>query len=230
MTIIEEFFDSRTLASRASARYVAAAIRQRLEESPKAALIVSGGSTPAECFRILADTDLKWDRVQILPSDERCVHANHDASNEGMIRRLLVTNCAAEANLVTMYNEELLPEDQCSFFEEKLESISQPFAISLLGMGADGHFASLFPDSDEIDEGLNPNSDRDCMLVRTSACSHPRISLTMATLLDSTEILLLFFGAAKREIYEQAKHHDSAYPLSRLLHQQRTPVRTIWAP
>ncbi len=230
MTIVEEFFANRALASEASAHHMVAAIKRRLAASPQATLIVGGGSTPKACFKILADTDLKWNRVHILPSDERCVPVDHDASNEGMIRRLLVTNYAAEANLLNMFDEDLLPTDQCSVIEERMESIARPFAVSLLGIGEDGHFASLFPDSCRIDDGLNPDNKRNCMLVRTSASPHLRVSLTMSALLDSDEILLLFFGDTKREVYEQAKLPDSDYPLSKLLNQKRTPVRTIWAP
>lgn len=230
MMIFEEFFSSRALASRAAARHIIEALGRRLANSPRASLIVSGGSTPEDCFKILADTELDWHRVDILPSDERCVYAKHDASNEGMIRRLLITNCAADANLMPMFDEELMAEDQCFANEKNLESVPRPFAISLLGMGADGHFASLFPDTEGLAEGLNPNSSRYCMLVNTAASQHPRISLTMPALLDSTEILLLFFGDTKREVYEQAKQPGSVYPLSKLLQQQQTPVRAIWAP
>jgi 6-phosphogluconolactonase len=230
MAISEEFFAGRSQASQSSARHVAEALNRQLADSPLAALIVSGGTTPEECFNILANTELDWDRVTILPSDERCVYAEHDASNEGMIRRLLVTNDAAKANLISMFDEQLLADEQCIAIEKTLKSVPRPFSISLLGMGTDGHFASLFPDAKGIDEGLNPHSNKNCMLVRTTACLHPRISLTMPALLNSSEILLLFFGDDKREVYEQAKLPGSEYPVSRLLQQQRTPVRTIWAP
>lgn len=230
MRITEEFYDNRTQASEACARHVAAALKRRLGDSPRAALIVGGGSTPEKCFKLLADTDLDWRRVDILPSDERCVPSEHDASNEGMIRRLLITSKASNASLLPLFSEDLPTDDLCLSVAMTLESISRPFSVSLLGMGEDGHFASLFPDAKGVSEGLRPNSDRNCILVRTAASSHQRISLTMPVLLDSTEVLLLFFGDAKREIYEQAKLPGIDYPVGRLLQQQRTPVRTIWAP
>ena len=230
MSITEEFFDDRPLASQAAARHVAAAISRQLADSPQAAIIVSGGSTPAECFKILADNDLGWNRVRIVPSDERCVHAEHDASNAGMIQRLLVTNRATDASLLTLYNQKLSAEEQCSDIEKSLASIVRPFAIALLGTGADGHFASLFADAEQITEGLDPDSDCNCVLVGTSASPYLRVSLTMRALLNSNEILLLFFGDTKREVYEQAKRPDSTYPVSKLLLQRRTPVRAIWAP
>jgi 6-phosphogluconolactonase len=230
MSLTEEFFSSRSLASVAAAQRVAGAIRRSLAVQPQAALVVSGGSTPEDTFQLLADTDLRWDKVHIMLSDERCVPVDHEASNEGMIRRLLVTHRAASAKLVSIYESELSPEDQCGAVTEKLKSVPSPFSISLLGMGEDGHFASLFPDFDRLKEGADPDSDLRCMLVRTAASPHPRITLTMSTLLQCNEILLLFFGDTKRETYERAKLPDGDYPVSRLLQQQRTPVHTIWAP
>ena len=229
MTISAEIFDNRTLASQAAANHVATAIVEQLANSRQASIVVGGGSSPEECFAILANTDIDWRRVHILPSDERCVPREHEASNAGMIQRLLVANRAAEANLLALYNHELSAEEQCSDVEKCLTSMIRPFAISLLGMGADGHFASLFADAQQITEGLDPDSDRNCMLVRTAASKHLRVSLTLNALINSNEILLLFFGDTKRDVYEQAKRPDSAYPLSKLLLQQRTPVRTIWA-
>jgi 6-phosphogluconolactonase len=230
MSLTEEFFASRSLASEAAAQHMADAVKLSLANQQQAALVVTGGSTPEYCYRLLANTALPWNRVHILLSDERCVPVDHEASNEGMVRRLLVTNRAAGANLVSIYKDDLSPQDQCGSVVEKLNSVPSPFSISLLGMGEDGHFASLFPDFDRLNEGVDPDSDLRCMLVQTAASPHPRITLTMSTLLRCNEILLLFFGDAKREIYERAKLPDSDYPVSRLLQQERTPVHTIWAP
>lgn len=230
MSLTEEFFDSQSLASAAAAERVADALKKRLVDQPQASLVVTGGSTPENCYQLLAKTALPWDRVHIVLSDERCVPVDHEASNEGMIRRLLMTERAASANLVSIYAKELAPDDQCDAITEKLNSMPTPFSMSLLGMGEDGHFASLFADFDRLNEGLDPDSDQRCMLLRTAASPHPRITLTMSTLSRSNEILLLFFGATKRKIYERAKLPDCDYPVSRLLQQQQTPVHTIWAP
>jgi 6-phosphogluconolactonase len=229
MMLTEEFFPSRLLASRAAARQITAAIERSLVNASETAVIVSGGSTPEHCYEILANTALPWDKVNILPSDERCVPVDHEASNEGMLRRSLMTNRATHATLVSIYDQGLPPEDQCGALCEKLNSLPLPFSTSLLGMGADGHFASLFADWEGLNEGLDPDTERRCMLVSTAASPQSRITLTMSTLLQSREILLLFFGDTKREVYEQAKLPESDYPLSGLLQQQRTPVRVIWA-
>ena len=230
MSISLEEFADRSLASEAAARYVAAAIKRNLIESENTSFVVSGGSSPEQCYKLLAETDLEWDRVYILPGDERYVPADHDASNESMIRRLLVTGRASAAQLVPIFDASLTPEERCRELTDQLQSFPLPSAASLLGIGEDGHFASLFQDIEGINEGLSQDSDLSCMVARTAGSSYPRITLTLSTLLQSDEILLLFFGDAKRETFEKARNSGGKYPVSSLLLQQRTPVRVIWAP
>ena len=105
-----------------------------------------------------------------------------------------------------------------------------PFACSLLGMGADGHFASLFPDAENLGEGLDLESSRMCLPVQTEASPYPRVSLTLSALSRSDEIVLLFFGEEKRRVFEKAKSGNARYPVTRLLRQKRAPVYTYWAP
>ncbi len=228
--ISEQFFASRELASQAAAARISSAIRDSLVDSAETAIIASGGSSPEKCYESLADTALPWNRVHILISDDRCVPVEHEASNEGMIRRLLLTKHADTANLVPIYKQGLTPSDQCRILGEQLDSLPSPFSISLLGMGVDGHFASLFPDFAGLENGLDERGEDQCLMVETAASSFPRISLTMATLIQSRETLLLFFGDDKREIYESAKRPDSNFPISRLLQQEQTPMRAFWAP
>jgi len=228
--ITEEFFGSRSLASQAAAQGIATAIGQSLAGAPETAIVVTGGSSPEECYELLAETDLPWARVYVLLSDDRCVPVDHEASNEGMTRRLLLTKHAAAANLVPLYRRDLAPNDQCRILGKQIEFLPMPFSISLLGMGVDGHFASLFPDFAGLENGLDLDGKDRCVVVETAASAYQRISVTMATLIQSREILLLFFGDDKREVYERAKLENGAYPVSRLLQQRETPVRVIWAP
>ena len=230
MMIEEHFFASRELASQAAAQHISSAIGASLVDGAETVIIVTGGSSPKDCYEILASTALPWHKVHILLSDDRCVPVDHEASNEGMIRRLLLTKHAANANLVPIYKQELSPEDQCRLSSERMDSLPLPFSISLLGMGVDGHIASLFPDFSGLENGLDEGGQDQCLAVQTTASPHPRVTLTMATLIQSKEILLLFFGDEKRDIYERAKLPNSIYPVSRILQQDRVPVRTIWAP
>ena len=228
--IEEHFFASRELASEAAAQHISSAIGASLVDTAETAIIVTGGSSPVNCYELLADKALPWHNVHVLISDDRCVPVDHEASNEGMIRRSLLTKHAANANLIPIYKQDLLPEDQCRVLSEQMDSLPLPFSISLLGMGVDGHFASLFPDFSQLENGLDEGGEDRCLPVQTAASSYQRISLTMATMIQSREILLLFFGDEKREIYERAKRPDSNFPVSRLLQQEQTPVRAFWAP
>lgn len=229
MSLTEEFFADRALASKAAAHHVARLLQRDLAGHAEACLVVSGGSTPKDCFALLANTNLAWDKVRILMSDERCVASGHAASNEGMIRRSLQKNRAASAELVPIYKQELSAAEQCRALAGIIDTLRLPFSVALLGMGEDGHFASLFPDFDRLDEGLDIDDKHRCLPVETAASLHPRVTLTLSTLLRSREILLLFFGQAKRDIFEKAKSPYSNYPIARLLRQDRTPVHAIWA-
>ena len=95
-------FPDRTLAARATADALADALRRHLAISERAALAVSGGTTPAPTFALLAGTALPWDRVDVTLTDERDVAVEHAASNEGMLRRTLLTDQAIKAQFIPL--------------------------------------------------------------------------------------------------------------------------------
>ena len=97
-------------------------------------------------------------------------------------------------------------------------------------MGADGHFASLFPDAGNLEFGLSVESGRLYIPVSTDASPHPRVSMTLAGISRSDEIVLLFFGEEKLAVYERAVATANTYPVAQLLRQKRAPVRVFWAP
>jgi 6-phosphogluconolactonase len=227
---MENFFETREQASVAAAKFIVQALAKRLASQPEAALVVGGGTSPGRCFEELANTPLDWERVHVVLSDERWVSEQDDASNTKLVRDTLVQNEAAAARLMPVYDPLATIEDRCDSLQEIIPFLSFPFACSILGMGEDGHFASLFPDADNLEAGLDVDGSKICMAVKTGASPHARWSLTLAALSHSDEIALLFFGAAKREIYEQAKKSKNDFPISRLLLQKRAPVHVFWAP
>ena len=227
---MEHFFDSREEASLAAANRIVAALTRRLDSQPEASLVVTGGSSPALCYSTLADTDIAWSRVHVLLSDERWVPPTHVDSNEKLVREELLIRHAAAADLLPLYDEQISVSERSSMLNEALEDLTVPMACSLLGMGEDGHFASLFPDADNLELGLKVDSPTYFVPVNTAASPHPRISLTLAALSRSDEVVLLFFGDSKREVYERAKASSTALPVSKLLFQNRAPVHVFWAP
>jgi 6-phosphogluconolactonase len=113
--------------------------------------------------------------------------------------------------------------------QDLLPALPMPFACALLGMGADGHFASLFPDATNLAAGLDVDGAAWCIPVVTAASEYARISLTLAAILRSKLIVLLFFGDEKREVYARARAKSPGFPVTSLLAQDRTPVRVFWA-
>ena len=227
---MEHLFDSREQASRAAAERIAAALKRRMDGNGNASLVVSGGTTPAATFAELANTPLEWSRVHVVLSDERWVSPDSDDSNEKLVRDTLLQNHAAEAELLPVYSADADVDERCEQLGDELRQLPFPFACSLLGMGEDGHFASLFPDAEDLDKGLITDWQQLWMPVRTAASPHPRISLTLAALSRSDEIVLLAFGDKKREVIEAAKTPGSKLPVSALLLQKRAPVSVLWAP
>ncbi len=227
---MEHFFDTREEASIAAANYISKAVNGRLELQPEASLVVSGGTSPVQCLQTLSASDIEWQRVHVLLSDERWVATDSADSNERLIRENLLQGKAAEARLHPMHSDQFSLEERCELFEESIRTLPFPFACSLIGMGEDGHFASLFPDAENLDEGLDVDSLHFCLPTRTAASPHPRLTLTLAALSRSDRVVLLFFGDAKRDVYEKAKVKSNGFPVSRLLLQKRAPVRVFWAP
>lgn len=227
--IAEHFFESRELASIAAAECIVAALRPQLEQHRATSLVVTGGSSPARCYAVLAATAIGWSRVHVLLSDERWVPATDPDSNEKLVRDTLLVEQAADARLHSIYAADTSPAQRCQALDALLPTLPLPFASVLLGMGDDGHFASLFPDAANLAAGLAPDNPAFCIPVRTAASEHQRISMTLAALLQSEQIVLLFFGAAKRAVYERARAESSTYPVAKLFSQERTPVHVFWA-
>lgn len=224
----EHKFESREAASVAAAARIAGHINAKLAREDGAMFAVSGGTTPVQCFEFLSGYALDWDKVRVALTDERWVPRNHDDSNEGLVRKSLLQNEAESGSVLPVFQDKLTADDRC----DELQSCKPRggLACSLVGMGADGHFASLFPDTDSLEAGLNTDSDRFYIPVHTVASPHPRVSMTLGALLQSSEILLLFFGTEKLAVYEKAKAGDASYPATALLGQQTTPVSLYWAP
>lgn len=223
-------FPDRLSASAAAAGLIAKCLREALDRSGQTSLVVSGGTTPRDCFANLSRLPLDWSRVTIVPSDERWVEPHCDSSNEHLIHTRLMLGPASAARLLSFYRPELDVAEAPEVLEAELEQLPRPFACSLLGMGEDGHFASLFPDFDGLADALNPVSARQCLMVKTAGSPYLRISLSLSALLNTSLIVLLIFGEGKRRVFEAAVQRGTAYPAEALLSQQQVPVRAIWAP
>lgn len=208
-------FESRSDASEALAIELEDRLRQAIELEGEASLVVSGGTSPAVMFQALRDLPLPWKSVTVVPSDERDVPPDHPDRNDAMIRRELLSGRAAAARLVS-----LIPAGD----------IPDRFDAVVLGMGNDGHTASLFPGSPDLQDALQSRQRLERLEV--PQLDMHRVSLTPSALLDSDWIYLLFFGEDKRAVFEAALGGSDSeeYPIRAILQQDKVPVVVYWAP
>lgn len=218
-----ETYPSAETAGEACAHAIAACLREGLRTRGRAGLVATGGRSPGPVFDALTAaplvTSLDWARVVVTLSDERCVDESAPESNAGVVRRRLLTGPVAKAHLLPLWPR---PEPAA------LAALA-PFDAVMLGMGEDGHIASLIPG----DPGLDVSLTTDQLLVDVPAGLGkpplPRVSLTLSALLNSRAIFLLIAGDAKREVLARAQAGEDL-PVGRLLSQTRVPVRIFWSP
>ncbi len=231
MPAFKEFKDSATLVA-ALGDQVAELLRAGIRARGRASLVVSGGSTPVPFFAVLSERALDWEKVSITLADERWVDPADAASNEHLVRLHLLQNRAAAASFVGLKTEAptaVQGEKECG---EHLALLPRPFDVLILGMGNDGHTASLFPQAARLDEALALDSGQLCMAITPPAAPHERMTLTLPALLQSRQIILHLVGPGKREVYEKAlaKGPVVEMPIRAVLGQATAPVTVFWAP
>ena len=209
---------------------MADALRQGIAERGQATLIVSGGRTPLELFRQLSRQELDWQRVTITLADERWVNRDHGSSNEKMVRNSLLQGEVAKATFIALKNEAETAAEGQARTEEALAALPLPADVTVMGMGDDGHIASLFPGSATLPQALDLQTTRRCVAITPITAPLERMTLTLPVILDSRRIYLLLAGESKREAYERAEKgtDQNDMPVRALLNQQQTPVEVYW--
>lgn len=181
------------------ANKLAGELETALLHSDRVSLAVPGGTTPGPMFDELCAADIDWSRVDVLLTDERQVPADHERSNERLIRERLLTSRAAAATFVR-----LVPEgDDASVQIERLQSIL-PIDVMVLGMGADMHTASLFPGSPDLPAALDRHAPP-LMAVAASEGLEPRITLTGPVLAGAVSTHVLITGDEKKAVLDRAR-------------------------
>ncbi|MHB8789451.1 MAG: 6-phosphogluconolactonase [Desulfobulbaceae bacterium] len=228
---IFSFADPEELAA-ALAATVADSLRQGLATRQQASLVVSGGTTPGPFFLRLRQMDLAWERVVITLADERWVDPAHEASNERLVRSLLLRDKAGRADFVPLKNRAVSARDGEEECCRALATIPRPFDVMVLGMGMDGHTASLLPGANGLEQALDPDFGQDCRAVTPDQALHERITLTLPALLQARHIFLHCTGREKKEVLRQAMAPGpvAAMPVRAILRQHYTPVHIYWSP
>jgi 6-phosphogluconolactonase len=236
MELTLQKFEDRPSMATALADVICERLEAAIAARGAAGLIVSGGSAPIPLFAELARRELPWERITVSLADERWVDPASPDSNERLVRTTLLTQCARHARFVALKTRHALPEQGELECESALATVPSPFDVVVLGMGEDGHTASLFPGADRLAAALDLKGNRQCLAITPkvlpSNAPYPRMTLTLRRLLDSRWIALLLAGQPKLDVYRQALAGDEveSMPVRAVLQQTRTPVVTYWAP
>ncbi len=214
-------FDNYDDFCRQAAEHIFTILRNALVHKKRASIVLSGGATPAGVYSYLAENsgDFNWDDVDFFIGDERCVPADHEDSNLKMIRESFLSKIDHEASHEHVVDQSLSPDKAAGEYNDILKDYLEKndcFDLVLLGMGPDGHTASLFPGYPEVDEKkklalatveegpLEPH--------------HRRVTMTVPALNHSSHTLFLLKGgddkkAIMRKVMASGGKKDRSYPV-----------------
>lgn len=227
-------FDSRDVMADQLADAVSKKLTEAVEERGRASLSVGGGRFPKPFFRKLAQRQVPWAKVTVVLGDERWVSPDDEASNEKLVRENLLQGPAAAAKFVGLKTAHNEAELGLSEIESRLRELPPFIDVIVVGMGEDGHTASLFPSASESElaQALNPANAEQAALMHPTVSDVPRITLTLPRLKASRWLVVAAPGAGKLKTFEAAMQGDDilSMPVRALLQQVEVPVEFWWAP
>jgi 6-phosphogluconolactonase len=229
--ITEHWLEDGASAALRAARCVAELLRQGIAVRGVAGMAVSGGRSPIAFFHELARQDLPWDKVSITLVDERWVSADSADSNEHLVREHLLRDAAAIAKFISLKTVAASPQDALAERETAISSMPWPLDAIVLGMGEDGHTASLFPDAKNLGTALDVTRPNLLAAIDPPHADHRRISLTLRALLQARCLVLLIQNPRKRAVYEQARitADVTKLPIAGVLNQRDVSVEVFWS-
>jgi 6-phosphogluconolactonase len=228
---VKRYPDAGALAERLAAD-IAASLSAAIALRGLSSLVVSGGNSPVKLFQALRTQSLDWSRVCVALADERWVDPTDAGSNEKLVRDNLLRDGAEAARFAGLKNSAPSPDLGAVAAWETFARVPRPFDVTVLGMGDDGHTASLFPHSPNLPAALNPSAAPACIGMRAPTEPHARLSLNLSALLDSRAVYILILGEAKLRTFTAASGPGPVedMPVRAVLRQDRTPVDVVWAP
>jgi 6-phosphogluconolactonase len=215
MARVVEAFDSPREAAKEAADAIATALAEAIQQQGRATFIATGGRTPETAYDFLSRELLDWDKVRVTLTDERWVDPHSPESNGRMVRDRLLVEQAAAARLVALKSAHATPAEAVADAEARLKPIL-PADVTLLGVGEDGHIASLFPGGPVEAAGL----------AVAAQGAQPRLSLTLEALEPRRLTVVLISGEAKRRVVEEG----AGLPIHLFLARTKAPVRILWSP
>jgi len=204
-----EVFADRAALSQAAAAFIKDAADQAVRQRGVFSLALAGGSTPLETYRLIGlDPTFPWGETQLFWGDERCVPAEHPDSNRGAALKALGPPEALPSDNIHPIRGRLSPQEAAQDYEWRLKGFfaeqGRPaFDLVILGLGPDGHVASLFPGGPGLSEGS-------AWVIPVAAPSGiepqvPRVSLSLWAINQARQVLLMISGAAKAPVVERLR-------------------------
>ena len=222
-------FPSPSTQAAALAEAVANCLRDCLHTQGHAVLAVSGGRSPIALFEALSQAKLDWPNVTITLVDERLVQPRHADSNAVLVRRHLLQHTAAAARFLPLVGEQTDVSDPAAALAEAETAFPTP-DIAVLGMGADGHTASLFPQAPQLTAAVSPECRSKLVHTSPVTAAHERIGMSLNALAAVPQLFLSIQGADKRSVLEQAAAMPlSERPISLLLHLANVHCQVYYA-
>jgi 6-phosphogluconolactonase len=224
-------FDTREQLDLALADKISGILQQAISQKGKASIAVSGGSTPKGFFKVLSNKNIDWDKVTITLADERWVDINSDDSNTRLVHENLLQNKAAAAKFFHLKQGEDLCDETLADLNIAANSTLLPLDVLILGMGEDGHTASLFPCSAQIKQALDINNDNALMKVEPTTAPHQRITFSFASLSQSKNTFLHLCGDNKKQVLAKALNGDDVFdmPIRKFLQADNIDTQVYWA-
>jgi len=185
-------------------------LTEAIRKKGRASMAVSGGSTPIMLFKEFSLLSIDWTKIDLTLADDRWVDAKNADSNELLVRTHLIKNKAAKVNFIPLKNDSKTAKEGQIYSEKMLRKITPPFDVVVLGMGSDGHTASLFPCSDELPEAMNLNNSNYLISTSPKTAPYERISLTARVIFDSKNVFLHLNGSSKLHTLESAMEYKDS--------------------
>jgi 6-phosphogluconolactonase len=218
-----EIFDGPEALAAAARKSIRLACDEAIRDRGRFALALAGGSTPKRLYAGLSDTDLDLETTYFFFGDERNVPPDDERSNFGMARRAMFDRLDVKDDHIFRWRTELGPERAAEDYSGRLRSFFDgppAFDLILLGLGADGHTASLFPGSDAL-----TNTTDDCIANWVPSMNEWRLTLGFSAINNSQDSLFLVSGADKAEPVRRVfGEGDEQLPATRVVPRRRCLV------
>ena len=237
--INEQHFASQALMFDALAKDCQVSLQEALKAKKQASFVVSGGRTPIALFERMVEARLPWEKINLALVDERWVPGTHERSNALLVQNHLLNTLDARGmaapKFTGLYHPTRSAAESVDICEAQYQEIARPFDVTILGMGPDGHTASLFPHAKGLEHALNTTDTIASILAQPSEVTGEeteRMTLTRYGILNSKKVVLVLTGKDKLEVLNKALNGDdiAEMPVRAVLNQNQLSIEVYWAP